>query len=136
MSTIPTDSTNPSAPTDSAAPSRRAFLRGVGIAGAATAAAVGASACAEEGEAGGVDKPAAAWPETTVAFDGEHQAGIATPQQSFCKLIAFTIKDNKQTREDVVRLMRLWTDDARRMCGGRAGLADLCLLYTSDAADE
>ena len=115
--------------------SRRQFLRGVGVAGAATAVAAGVSACAEkdgEGGAASVDKPTDAWPgqgtadgNTTVAFDGEHQAGIATPQQSLCKLIAFTVKDGRQTREDMVRLMRLWTDDARRMCGGRAGLADL-----------
>lgn len=123
------------APTSGAAgTTRRQFLRGAGVAGAATALAAGAAACAEsaEGGDGDVDKPADAWPgqgtdddNATVAFDGKHQAGIATPEQSFCKLIAFNLKDGKHTTADVVRLMRLWTDDARRMCSGRAGLADL-----------
>lgn len=146
VSTHPTKPTNSADPTDTAQPaepaahphpsgtSRRRFLRRVGVAGAATAVAASATACAEskEGEEGAADKPADAWPgqgtdddNATVAFDGEHQAGIAIPEQSFCKLIAFNLKDGKHTTEDVVRLMRLWTDDARRMCGGRAGLADL-----------
>ncbi|WP_297850363.1 Dyp-type peroxidase [uncultured Corynebacterium sp.] len=127
MNNSVSESTDIEAPTGS---SRRQFLRGVGVAGAATAVAAGASACA--GEEGGVDKPADAWPgqgtsdhNATVAFDGPHQAGIATPEQSFCKLIAFNLKGDRESTDDVIRLMRLWTDDARRMCSGRAGLADL-----------
>ena len=129
VSTIPTGSTTSRLDPGTPSPTRRQFLRRRLRRRAATAVAAGASACGDEG---GVDKPADAWPgqgtaddNATVAFDGEHQAGIATPEQSFCKLIAFTVKDGKNTREDMVRLMRLWTDDARRMCGGRAGLADL-----------
>ncbi|PMC63539.1 peroxidase [Corynebacterium tuscaniense] len=115
---------------------RRQFLRGAGTAGAAGVAGLtvmGLGGCAEgeqtsekwpgQGteEPGGNDFLA----ESRVPFDGPHQAGISTPEQSFIKLIAFNLKDSKTNRDDVIRLMRLWTDDARRMCSGVAGLADL-----------
>lgn len=74
----------------------------------------------ESGEAG-----AAFLADSRVEFDGEHQAGISTPEQAFIKLIAFDLKSNRESRDDATRLMRLWTDDARRMCSGLAGLADL-----------
>ncbi|EFK55121.1 Dyp-type peroxidase [Corynebacterium genitalium ATCC 33030] len=120
-------------------PTRRQFLHGAGVAGAAGMVAAGASACANEGGGeGGVDKPKDAWPgqgmgeeadaylaDSRVDFDGEHQAGVATPEQAFNKLIAFNLQDGKDSVEDARRLMRLWTDDARRMCSGLAGLADL-----------
>lgn len=62
--------------------------------------------------------------DSRVDFDGAHQAGIATPEQAFNKLIAFNLRDGRETVEDARRLLRLWTDDARRMCSGLAGLAD------------
>nr|VDG62179.1 tat translocated dye-type peroxidase family protein [Streptococcus thermophilus] len=120
-------------------PTRRQFLHGAGVAGAAGVVAAGASARANDGDGeGSVDKPQDAWPgqgmgeeadaylaDSRVDFDGEHQAGVATPEQAFNKLIAFNLKDGKDSVEDARRLMRLWTDDARRMCSGLAGLADL-----------
>lgn len=115
---------------------RRQFLRGAGTAGAAGVAGLtvmGLGGCAEgaqtsdirpgQGSAEPGDNDFLA--EARVPFDGPHQAGVDTPQQSFIKLIAFNLKDSKTSREDVIRLMRLWTDDARRMCSGLAGLADL-----------
>jgi len=63
--------------------------------------------------------------DSRVDFDGAHQAGIAAPEQAFNKLIAFNLRDGRETVEDARRLLRLWTDDARRMCSGLAGLADL-----------
>lgn len=128
--------TTPTGPTGSTGPTRRQFLQGAktaGAAGMAGLAVVGLGGCAEgtstsenwpgqgKGEAGDNNFLA----EATVPFDGAHQAGVDTPPQSFIKLIAFHLKDSKAQREDVIRLMRLWTDDARRMCNGLSGLADL-----------
>lgn len=121
---------------------RRQFLHGAGVVGAAGIVAASASACGnaetghDEASADGRDDT---WPgqgaddanaddfltAARVPFDGPHQAGVDTPEQAFIKLIAFTLKDSKHTTDDARRLMRLWTDDARRMCSGLAGLADL-----------
>ena len=134
-------------PSASPTPSRRQFLHGAGIAGAAGVVAAGTAACADEGghnpgtgTGSDPDKPTTAWPgqgepesgdtdaflaSSRVDFDGPHQAGVDTPEQSFIKLMAFTLKDNKASVDDAIRLMRLWTSDARRMSAGLAGLADL-----------
>lgn len=126
-------------------PTRRQFLHGAGVLGAAGAVAAGTSACAGETAtnpaSGEKNSDDSTWPgqgmqesgeagaaflaDSRVEFDGEHQAGISTPEQAFIKLIAFDLKSNRESRDDATRLMRLWTDDARRMCSGLAGLADL-----------
>jgi deferrochelatase/peroxidase EfeB len=50
------------------------------------------------------------------AFYGEHQAGIATPQQSHTYLAAFDLVAAK--REDIVAMLRAWTDAAERLSRG------------------
>ena len=59
----------------------------------------------------------------TVAFRGEHQAGVATPPQAFAAVVALDLRDGVD-REALVRLMRIWTDDIERLTQGREGLAD------------
>ncbi|XVQ14668.1 Dyp-type peroxidase [Spirillospora sp. CA-255316] len=56
-------------------------------------------------------------------FHGPHQAGIATPPQTYAAFTGLTLKPGTD-REALGRLMRLLTDDARRLAAGRAGLAD------------
>ena len=90
--------------------SRRRFLTGLGAgagAGALSVAAAGnAAAIGLEREPDEPERPPLQ--TQTVEFDGEHQAGIATPAQANLWLIAFDIK------EDVDR------DRLRRLKIGRA----------------
>ncbi|MDT0391727.1 iron uptake transporter deferrochelatase/peroxidase subunit [Streptomyces dubilierae] len=101
-----TDSNAPS-------PSRRSLL-GWGGAGLAlgAAAAGGAVAIARTDDAAA---PAAG---AAIPFHGPHQAGIATPVQDRLHFAAFDV--TTEDREDLVRLLKDWTQAARRMTAGRA----------------
>lgn len=59
-----------------------------------------------------------------VAFDGKHQAGIQTPVQAHVELVGFNLKKNVGAR-GATALMRLWTEDARRLCTGENPLGSL-----------
>ncbi|AGF72633.1 Dyp-type peroxidase [Corynebacterium halotolerans] len=59
-----------------------------------------------------------------VPFDGVHQAGIATPAQAHLNLVAFRLGEEVD-RAGLARLLRLWTEDARRLCTGEAPLGSL-----------
>ena len=106
--------------------SRRRFLTGLGAgagAGALSVAAAGnAAAIGLEREPDEPERPPLQ--TQTVEFDGEHQAGIATPAQANLWLIAFDIKDDVD-RDRLRRLMRVWTQDARRMSKGEPPRSDL-----------
>ncbi len=56
-------------------------------------------------------------------FHGVHQAGIATPPQAHAAFVGLDLLPGTG-REAIVRMMRLLTDDARRLTAGRAALAD------------
>ncbi|GAA4082142.1 Dyp-type peroxidase [Nonomuraea soli] len=58
-----------------------------------------------------------------VPFHGDHQAGVATPPQAHAAFLAFTLMPST-TREGLARLLKLLTDDARRLTQGRPALAD------------
>ncbi len=61
---------------------------------------------------------------TEVEFEGEHQAGISTPPQAFANVLGFNLyRDVK--RDDAKRLLRLWTEDARRLTTGKTPVGDL-----------
>jgi deferrochelatase/peroxidase EfeB len=88
-------------------PSRRGLLAGAGglLAGA------------------GVSKFArAASPETSTGaapreiFFGEHQGGIATPQQTNSYFVAFDLV--AKTRDEVTAMLQVWTEAAARMTSG------------------
>ncbi len=98
--------------------SRRRLLGTVGAAGA-TGLALGA--------AGGAAAYAAVSPaptelsvigSTTVAFHGEHQAGIVTPLQSRGHLVAFDLAAGAG-RKEAVALMRRWSSLAADLMAGR-----------------
>lgn len=91
---------------------RRHFLAGT----LSVAAAGAATACAESRDAvvNAQQEPAIDLATATVPFDGIHQAGISTPQQSSLNLIGFNFKDGVD-KPAIARLMRLWTEDARAL---------------------
>lgn len=96
---------------------RRGFLGGLGTLGILGTAAVTTS-CSDGHDA-------AAEPETAIVpFDGDHQAGIATPLQAHNTTVAFSLREGVDRRA-VQRLLRIWTGDARRLCAGTPVLADL-----------
>lgn len=88
-------------------PSRRGLL-----AGAASLAAAAA---------GSVSAARAAGSAPIEPFHGVHQAGIVTPQQAHSYFLALDLLAAK--RDDVVRLLRLWTDAAARMTVGGTAAA-------------
>ncbi len=112
-------------------PTRRSLLG----AGAALLGGAGLSACSSSaaGTAPGgssspsapasVDVHPALHGSRTLPFFGEHQSGILTPPQSYALFVAFDLVPGT-TADSVRRLMVLWTDDAARLTGGRAPLAD------------
>ncbi|MFF9805546.1 iron uptake transporter deferrochelatase/peroxidase subunit [Streptomyces coeruleorubidus] len=97
--------------TPSQSPSRRALL-GWGGAGLAlgAAAAGGAVAMAR------TDDDPAPDTGTAIPFHGAHQAGIATPVQDRVHFAAFDVTTGD--RAEFVRLLKDWTEAARRMTAG------------------
>ncbi|MEJ6550535.1 Dyp-type peroxidase [Corynebacterium sp. USCH3] len=103
--------------------SRRSFLGGLGFFGAS--AAVGATvACGSDDPGQAETSDAHTSAGAVVPFDGDHQAGVATPSQAHNTTVAFSLRDGVRRRE-VERLLRIWTGDARRLCSGDPVLADL-----------
>ncbi|MEU9685261.1 iron uptake transporter deferrochelatase/peroxidase subunit [Amycolatopsis japonica] len=88
-----------------------------GMAGAG-AALVGTGAAAGFGanQLLGGDSPAQA-AQNVVEFHGEHQAGIVTPVQENLHFVALDV--TTKDREKLVKLLRTWTDAARRMTAGQ-----------------
>lgn len=100
--------------------SRRDFLAGSAIVASGGVAA--ACAAPEEKRATTADPDALA--SMVQPFSGQHQAGIATPAQAHVNLVAFTLRPGVD-RKGLIRLMKVWTDDARRLCAGETPLGDL-----------
>ena len=50
-------------------------------------------------------------------FWGKHQGGIATPMQGNTYFIAFDM-DDAAGRDDLIKLLRVWTEQAAKMCAG------------------
>lgn len=116
--------------------SRRGFFAGVGLTGATAVLA----SCAEssekspDGEGLASDKKGTApeaqsaglsSKETTIPFDGPHQAGIETAPQTHALLVAYHVKQGFRDAKGLRRIMRIWTPDARRLTQGERPLADL-----------
>lgn len=100
---------------------RRGLLAGgVAAAGALAGCSVEASSRAESAPSARADTVPASAVEP---FHGVHQAGIATPPQAYAVFAGFDLRPGVD-REAVARMMRLLTDDARRLTAGRPALAD------------
>jgi dye decolorizing peroxidase len=68
-----------------------------------------------------------------IAFHGRHQAGVETAQQAHAWFVGLDLRPGVDP-DAAARLMRIWTDDAERLTGGRPALADLeAELATSPA---
>ncbi|MBG0817747.1 Dyp-type peroxidase [Planomonospora sp. ID82291] len=123
---------------------RRLLAGGAAAAGAVAAGAVatGAVAACSPGTAAGSEAsggpgtssprgPGAAAPVSAAAsggtavepFHGAHQAGIATAPQAHAAFVGLDLRPGTG-REAIARMMRLLTDDARRLTAGRPALAD------------
>jgi deferrochelatase/peroxidase EfeB len=110
--------------------SRRLML---GVAGAgvlAGAAGVGALglAHAEDGGTGKAPDAALAYP-----FHGEHQAGIVTPAQDRLHFASFDVTTD--SREELIALLRAWTEAAAAMTAGSAVGTGSVTNYDSPPAD-
>lgn len=114
--------------------SRRGLLVGGAVAASAVAVASCASPSRDDSDSGSGAAAAAGQPaqdeaaeimgDNIVAFDGEHQAGIETPPQAHVALVGFDLKDST-TKRGAKALMRLWTEDARRLCTAENPLGSL-----------
>ncbi|WP_141012806.1 iron uptake transporter deferrochelatase/peroxidase subunit [Nocardioides sambongensis] len=89
--------------------SRRGLIGG----GAAAAGVVGAFAV---GRASAEDGTTTAAVASTYPLHGEHQAGIITPAQDRLHFVALDV--TTEEREELVDLLRRWTDAAARMTQG------------------
>jgi len=90
-------------------PSRRAVL----------GASVGAVGVAAIAGAGGFALGRHSAPAVTLnsyAFRGEHQSGIVTPQQDRLHFAAYDLTTS--SRDDVIALLRAWTEAAERLMAG------------------
>lgn len=121
--------------------SRRGLLAGSAVAASAVALAgcakgeesgqssaesADASQASQAGDAGstGPERREETMGGDIVAFDGKHQAGIQTPVQAHVELVGFNLK-KETTARGAAALMRLWTEDARRLCTGENPLGSL-----------
>ncbi len=91
---------------------RRLLGGGVAAAGAATGAVAFAAGRLTSG-----DEAHAASRAASYAFRGAHQAGIVTPAQDRLHFAAFDVLATAD-RDDLVALLRAWTDAAERMTRG------------------
>ncbi|MDA0634975.1 Dyp-type peroxidase [Nonomuraea sp. MCN248] len=97
--------------------------RGLFMAGAVTAAGTVAGTVAGAVETAGASAPPDPSGAAVEPFHGVHQAGVATTPQAYAVFVAFDLKPGTGL-EPISRLMRLLTDDARRLAQGRGALAD------------
>lgn len=99
--------------------SRRSFLTA-----SATAAAGGVVASCSSPAGDASEETVALLADQVVPFDGPHQAGISTASQAHLNLVAFTLRPGVD-RVRIIQLMKVWTDDSRRLTSGATPLGDL-----------
>ena len=102
---------------------RRGFLLG-SSAIAGSALAIPAQATDKNKKNAGSEAGEVPLRREIVEFDGTHQAGISTPAQAHVNVVGFNLFRDVDL-EDAKRLMRLWTEDARRLTQGKAPVGDL-----------
>lgn len=103
---------------DAASPTRRGFIaataRLAAIAGSGLAAGAASSAVAAADDAATAANAAGA--AAALPFHGAHQGGILTPAQTHSYFAAFDLTTAK--REDVVKLLKSWTEAAAKLARG------------------
>jgi deferrochelatase/peroxidase EfeB len=110
--------------------SRRRLL---GAGGAGLLAGAAAAGGIELATAEGNDEHVADHTRLSYPFHGEHQAGIVTPAQDRLHFAAFDVTAG--SREELVALLKAWTDAAAEMTAGRAVGADRATSYDSPPTD-
>ena len=101
--------------------SRRGFLAGGAAAAASGAVGLAAGASVAGIAAEGNQETFAA--DREVDFYGQHQSGIELEIQAVTNMVALDLKDS-MTKADMLRWMRLLTDDISRLAKGEPVLAD------------
>lgn len=101
--------------------SRRGFLAGGAAAAASGAVGIAAGASVAGLAAEGNQETFAA--DRAVEFFGQHQSGIELEIQAVTNMVALDLKDS-MTKADMLRWMRLLTDDISRLTKGEPVLAD------------
>lgn len=91
--------------------SRRSLLGAAGVGALAAGAAGGYAVAATRDEAVAPDPDA-----VPVAFEGRHQAGILTPAQDRLHFVVLDV--TTESRDDLVSLLKEWTQAARRLTQG------------------
>ncbi|WP_084079408.1 Dyp-type peroxidase [Demequina sp. NBRC 110057] len=102
--------------------SRRGFLFGGAAAGVGAAVALGVERTLPAQRQAELDA-AGLNGARTVAFHGEHQAGIDTPIASHATYLGLDLHDDTD-RAALARMMRVLSDDASRLTAGEGALAD------------
>lgn len=101
---------------------------GLGWSGGAAAALVGERSSAGAATPAAPVRVAPPPGAEVVPFHGAHQAGVATEPQAFAVFLGLDLRaaseDPGAAREQLVRLLRLLTDDAVRLTAGRPALGD------------
>jgi deferrochelatase/peroxidase EfeB len=86
------------------------------LAAGATGGVIGHAAAPATGAA--TDQiPPTPGPHDAVDFTGPHQAGIVTPAQDRMHFVSFDVTTDR--RDELVEMLKAWTDAARRMTAGR-----------------
>ncbi|WP_256863382.1 Dyp-type peroxidase domain-containing protein [Microbispora sp. GKU 823] len=101
---------------------RRGLLAGGAVAAAAAACAPASAIPDAAGRASAGPAPLPGG-DAVEPFHGAHQAGVATSPQTFAVFAGFDLRPGTG-RAALARLMRLLTDDARRLTRGEPALAD------------
>jgi deferrochelatase/peroxidase EfeB len=110
--------------------SRRRLLGVAGAGVVAGAAGVGAVQMADARNGSGEGDAVA---DLVHPFHGEHQAGIVTPAQDRLHFASFDV--TTESRDELVALLRAWTDAAAAMTAGKAVGSDVATGYDSPPTD-
>lgn len=105
------------------APSRRGFLTGSAAAAGVAVGAAGGAYAAHTAQPSPATDTAGLNGARTHDFHGTHQAGVTSSPGAHGAFLAFDLPAGS-VKDDLRRLMRLWTDDARRLMTGAGALAD------------
>lgn len=100
--------------------SRRELLKLSAVAGAGMAlgaGGLGAVTALSDGRFSKTATVTANEKDVVVPFYGEHQAGIATPQQTNAYIVSFNVMTNQ--RKDVIKLLKEWTNLSYTLSQGK-----------------
>ena len=113
----------------------RPSRRGLFAIGGGLIAAAGTTFAAHPASMGQEHEPHAKPTNSIEAFWGVHQGGIVTPPQNHCYFAAFDLTTER--RDDVVQLLRTWTDAAARLTSGQTAqpLVEAADVVAADLAE-